>query len=62
MHFCGEFKECDLDNVLFEKCNFTVSKFRDSSLQKVVFYACAICGRRKIVSYKASEFVQGFGR
>ena len=42
--FVGKFKECDLDNVLFEKCNFTVSKFRDSSLQKVVFYACAICG------------------
>lgn len=40
--FVGEFNKCDLENVLFEQCNFTMSKFRDSSLQKAVLYACAI--------------------
>lgn len=41
--FVGEFNKCDLENVLFEQCNFTMSKFRDSLLQKAVFYVCAIC-------------------
>lgn len=42
--FVSEFNECDLDNILFEKCNLTLSKFTDTSLQHSLLKKCALSG------------------
>lgn len=39
--FVGRFTNCDLEYALFEKCNFTLTKFENSSMRHVVFNTCA---------------------
>ncbi|MEL7605776.1 MAG: pentapeptide repeat-containing protein [Sedimentibacter saalensis] len=40
--FVGKFLGCDIENTLFEKVCFTLTKFESSSLQESIFNMCAL--------------------
>lgn len=40
--FVADFSDCDLENTLFERVNFTLSKFQRTSLQYSIMTTCAI--------------------